>query len=155
MSNSGKAVAPPLLRGGGEPGRAARRGISRWWVWSSIVGMLLVLGILYAFPPGDYGFYPQCGLHAWTGLHCPGCGSLRAVHHLTHGRVLAAAGSNALLVFGLGAFAGVLVVRWGGWRGGIGFSGVGVRWLCLGCVVAVIFGVLRNLPWAPFSYLAP
>ncbi|MGA1236046.1 MAG: DUF2752 domain-containing protein [Limisphaerales bacterium] len=71
--------------------------------------MLLVLGILYAFPPGDYGFYPQCGLHAWTGLHCPGCGSLRAVHHLTHGRVLAAAGSNALLVFGLGAFAGVLV----------------------------------------------
>ncbi|MFM1944348.1 MAG: hypothetical protein RI897_3330 [Verrucomicrobiota bacterium] len=142
---------PPLV-GGGIP---VRRGVSGWWVVLSAWGMMAVLAVIYWFPPGDYGFYPRCGLYAWTGLHCPGCGSLRAVHHLTHGRVLAAAGSNALLVLGLGVAVGFGVMRWLGWKSEM-LSGWGCgRWLLVGCAVALCFGVLRNLPWAPFVYLAP
>jgi hypothetical protein len=156
VSSEGNQIEPPQLRGGeGSFIQAGGRGISRWWVGLSTAGMLVVLLVLYWFPPEDHGFYPRCGLYAWTGLHCPGCGSLRAVHHLTHGRVLAAAGSNALLVLGLVAAGGYAVLRWAGFRGRLELGGGGVRWLFVACVVAVIFGVLRNLPWLPFSYLAP
>ena len=36
--------------------------------------------------------------HAMTGLWCPGCGGLRAVHDLTHGHLVTALHENALVV---------------------------------------------------------
>jgi len=117
---------------------------------------LLGLAIIHNFSPSAHGFYPQCGLHSWTGLHCPGCGSLRAVYLLTHGEWLAALHSNALLVL-----TGAALVVWGmaRWRKGqafrweVHFSRPGVLWGLAG--LCLLFGILRNLPWYPFTLLAP
>ena len=46
--------------------------------WSLGLGVLAALPLLYLEPPGGQGFYPGCGLYADHGLHCPGCGGLRA-----------------------------------------------------------------------------
>ena len=48
---------------------------------------LLGLGValVAAVDPHTSGRYPTCPFHAVTGLWCPGCGGLRAVHDLTHG----------------------------------------------------------------------
>ncbi|MGC5014077.1 DUF2752 domain-containing protein [Streptosporangium sp. DT93] len=56
-----------------------------------------------------------------TGLYCPGCGGLRAVHALAHGDPLTALGLNPLVVV-LIPVAIVLWGRWtlGAWRGAAG-----------------------------------
>jgi len=103
------------------------------------------------YAAGSYGF---CPIHVLTGLWCPGCGALRATHDLAHGDVASAWGMNPLWV----VLVPVLVVGWSVWlvRRVTGRPAptvpVGARWALLG--VALVFGVLRNVPGlAP--WLAP
>lgn len=103
------------------------------------------IGILVRFNPATSAFYPFCPLHRLTGLLCPGCGSLRALHELLHGNVLTAFHLNALLVLSLPLLA-VFVARglWRrrrGCRDSFGISG-GVYWA--GFAVIILFGIFRN-----------
>ena len=61
--------------------------------------------------PNQSGHYPTCPFLFITGYYCPGCGSLRAVHALTHGDVGAAVGLNVLTVVGIVLAATI----WGRW----------------------------------------
>jgi len=145
---------PPLL----DQANSAAPDSRNRWVWLAILVPVSLAGLilLNVFSPENFGFYPRCGLYALTGLHCPGCGSLRALHHLTHGRIEAAADSNALLVLVL-----ALVAAWCGLRlvqrrplvPSAFAPSLGAVLFILG--VGVVFGVLRNLPWHPFAVLAP
>ena len=49
--------------------------------------------------PHQPGHYPPCPVAALTGLHCPGCGTLRGLHALLHGDLLQA---FAAMVLSLG-----------------------------------------------------
>ena len=91
---------------------------------------------------------PLCPLHALTGLDCPFCGSLRAVHALTRLDVGAALDHNVLFTAAVPA----IVVLWTVWLvRSLGRPTLS-RWdlprrtgpVLLG--VALVFGVLRNLP---------
>jgi hypothetical protein len=62
---------------------------------------MAAVAMLFFFNPARYGFYPNCVFHSITGLDCPGCGSLRAIHELLHGNVAAAIRLNALFVASL------------------------------------------------------
>jgi len=75
---------------------------AKQFLW--IGGFLLcgaLLSILFFFPPEQNAFYPRCFLFATTGLQCPGCGGLRAVHQLLHGNISDAFHLNALFVTAL------------------------------------------------------
>lgn len=93
---------------------------------------------------GSWGLCPSRAL----GFDCPGCGGLRAVNDLAHGRLLDAASSNLYLV----AAAPVvlfLLGRWAldAWRGTTrSSSALTVPLLVVAGVVLVAFTVLRNLP---------
>jgi len=64
--------------------------------------VLLVAGIIYYFfSPLESSFFPQCPFHALTGLDCPGCGSQRVLHHLTHLEIKKAFFSNPLLTIAI------------------------------------------------------
>ena len=119
--------------------------------------VLALIAVLFFFPPGQYGFYPRCLLHSMTGLHCPGCGSLRAIHELTHGHFPEALRLNALLVAALPALTVALILRARrtGLRGLFEFELPQSKWVWWGLGVLAVFGVLRNLPFAPFHLLAP
>ena len=110
--------------------------------------------ILFFFKPGQYWFYPVCHFHSLTGLHCPGCGSSRALHELLHGNFIEAIRLNALLLFCLAGsmwLAGRYVLaRWRSQRAPVA---VPARWLWMLLGLVVIFTVLRNLPG--FAWLAP
>src|SRR5260370_36721099 len=54
--------------------------------------------ILFLFDPNRYPFYPVCAFHKVTGLLCPGCGSLRAMHQLLHRHLAIAFHFNPLLI---------------------------------------------------------
>src|SRR5687768_13125243 len=66
-------------------------------------GFLFPLGVgvvLLASIPSVAGvkWLPPCVFHELTGLHCPGCGSTRALHAIAHGDLLRALGCNIMLV---------------------------------------------------------
>lgn len=112
------------------------------WMAVAVAGVL----ILFFFDPARAGFYPPCLFHKLTGLQCPGCGSLRALHHLLHGELLTALQLNALLVVGVLVCAGLAIHRaWGRRRGGGSQLRVHRAWLWAALVLVLLFGVLRNL----------
>ena len=120
------------------------------------LGIVFGAGVLFLFNPVQNGFYPVCLFRQSTGLLCPGCGSLRAIHQLLHGNVAAAIRCNLLLVFCL-----PIVAWYGGrytmaqWRGKQFNFHVPNAVLWGGLVVLLIFSVLRNLPFAQALWLAP
>ena len=125
-----------------------------WGIIGAVLGFTAL--VLFAFDPRRYAFYPVCMFHRSTGLLCPGCGSLRAMHQLLHGHLAAAFRFNALLVSAL-PFAGWWAVRCGlrkvrSQPAGLEFSPV---WLWGALVAVVLFGVLRNLPFPQLAWLAP
>jgi hypothetical protein len=52
--------------------------------------------LLLRFPPATHGFYPQCPIHYYFHVLCPGCGTTRALAALLHGRPTEALRFNAL-----------------------------------------------------------
>ena len=131
------------------------------WPQSARLRLLLVLlaggaglAFLHLFDPVASGLYPPCLFRSATGLFCPGCGASRAFHALAHGELSAALRWNALVTLVLPPLLlleAALFVRPSLAPGRRVPSGL--LWL-LGIVV-VLFGVLRNLPLAPFADLAP
>ncbi len=122
----------------------------RWWKWA--LGASLAAGclaVLYLFAPGESRFYPRCWLFVLTGVQCPGCGGLRAVHQLLHGNVAAGFRYNPLVVLlipVLAAWGGAwLVQRAGGPDWTTPFRRPVFAWLLL--AVCLAFGVLRNVPF--------
>lgn len=93
--------------------------------------------------PAQPGPFPACPFRAVTGLDCPGCGSLRALHQLTRGHVVAAADYNALLLAFLPVAAGVwLRVVTNRSRPRV----LPVWWGRAVLAVLLLWTVLRNLP---------
>ena len=116
-----------------------------------LLGIGLGLGafcgaILYWFDPSQFRFYPSCLFHQATGLLCPGCGSLRAIHQLLHGNLSAAFRFNALLVLSLPALAWFAArCALSRLRGQPATASISPKWIYLGLAIALAFSIWRNL----------
>ena len=131
-----------------------KRGIKLACASGVICGALFVL---FVFNPAGSSFYPPCPFHKLTGLYCPGCGSLRAMHQLLHGNLPAAFSLNPLMVLSL-PFLGYWFIS---------YNVPGVRkrtqksviipafgiWLIL--LIILLFWILRNTGAYHFTLLAP
>lgn len=119
------------------------------------VGAATVSAVAY-FNPVTAGFFPQCPLYQMTGFSCPGCGLTRGFHALFHGDIFGALGYNALIpvyvfVFLYIAVALISIVVRGR---GISARFVQPKLIYGFLIVSLVFGVVRNLPFYPFSLLA-
>jgi Protein of unknown function (DUF2752) len=146
MVTSGvRPAGPGSLVGGGIGGRTAFLRAARAPL-ATAAGLLLATGYVGVVDPNQHGHYPTCPFLALTGLYCPGCGTLRAVHALAHLDLTGAASKNVLFL----AMLPVMAALWLGWlrRSVTGRS----RWVAppwtiyLLFAVILAFGVLRNLP---------
>jgi hypothetical protein len=138
----------------------APRRATRGWLAPATTGALGLAGLAYVrgVDPARGGVFPACPFHRLTGLWCPGCGMTRALHALLHGDITAAMGSNLFLPLAV-LLGGYLWLSW------LWPSVRGTRLPSLGRVpasvwgvlvaAALAYGVLRNLPVAPFTALAP
>jgi len=115
------------------------------------------LSVVYLLDPGASDLYPPCPFLALTGLYCPGCGTLRALHQLTLGHPVAALDLNPLMVLLLTFVAyflashAMLALTGRPLRGF--FVRPGLIWGLLG--VVLVYGILRNVPAYPLILLAP
>ena len=116
------------------------------WRWLVPLGFLSGVGVLCFADPATSWWLPGCFFHRLTTLHCPGCGNTRAFHALVHGDWRACVAYNPLflplLVYLLVA---CLYPRLTTWHR--------LNWVLAGVIIT--FFVLRNLPWMPFTLLAP
>jgi hypothetical protein len=120
----------------------------RWFGWALAgTGGAAVATALYVFPPEQARFLPRCAFHALTGLQCPGCGGLRASHHLLHGHFATAWQLNPLIILGaiLGAvwLAAWFIRRLTGRDLLQPVRRAWIFWAALGGVA--LFGIARNL----------
>jgi uncharacterized protein DUF2752 len=116
------------------------------WFWIALAGAgSLALAILFFFDPARVPIYPLCVFHQLTGLDCPGCGSLRALHALLHGRLVEALHFNALTIASLPllAWAAIRFAR-SRFADGPSFD-VRPFWLWLYLSAWIVFGILRLL----------
>ena len=126
----------------------------------SIVSIAVItMSLLYFFYPAAEGtFHPDCIFNKLTGLFCPGCGSQRAVSALLHGDILVAADFNILLLLSLpllGYAAFVFIYNTFKERKlqqRIFYSPLFAKSFL---TIVLLFGILRNLPYYPFQWLAP
>lgn len=98
---------------------------------------------------------PGCPFRALTGLDCPGCGGTRALYALTQGQLATSVSHNLLLWL----LTPLLLVAWGSWllttvgrRDAVWQPGPHVAWTLAWATIG--FWVLRNVPFAPLTWLA-
>lgn len=109
--------------------------------------------------PGEPGsrFIP-CAFHRVTGLWCPGCGLTRGTHALFTGHPIEALGYNLftpLALVGIALAWAVWAMRCWGRTVRSPIERMPARWGTALLAVVLVYGVLRNLPFAPFDALAP
>lgn len=122
-----------------------------------LLSPLLALAALLFVRPASAAAAP-CWFHVLTGLHCPGCGSGRALTALLRGELAAALSYNFLFVMALPFLAYYLVkvyIRVVFHRDPLPFFSFsrGAGWTVTGVILA--FWILRNIPAVPFLWLAP
>jgi hypothetical protein len=113
--------------------------------------------IYYKINPADQDWMPKCTFHSMTGMHCPGCGSQRAIHDFLHGNIMEGFSHNLLIGLGIlvllyKAFL-LLRARFYPQKNINLLYHPKVPWLIL--IIILSFWVLRNLPFYPFTCLAP
>lgn len=120
-------------------------------------GLSAALAVQLVFDPFRT-HVPLCLVNHLTGIECPGCGAIRAVHSLLAGDLLLALRSNLLITLAI-PLVGIGLGAWAVRRA----RGLPVRPLPSNRAMLVLVGVvllftvLRNLPafWflAPISYV--
>ncbi len=122
--------------------------------WGSVLGLAALIAAACLFRPGSTPLLPPCPFRALTGLYCPGCGSTRMLYLLLHVQPGAAFAQNplAMLLLPVVVFGLIRQLAPGGTRMR---PRTAQRWGSVALAVVVLFGVLRNIPARPFSYLAP
>ena len=129
-------------------------------VWVAPVAALTCMGAAAGYTlisnptEAGAGDPPTCLLKLTTGFDCPGCGGTRAAWYLLHGNLPAAARHHAVFVFAV-PFLLYLYVAWAGrklfgWR--LPQLTLSPRVIGVFLAVWAAWSVLRNLPWAPFTY---
>ena len=111
--------------------------------------------LLYFFVEPKNGILPKCFFHELTGLYCPGCGVQRSFHALLNGHILTAIDYNLLFILFLPLIIYFILAFALGkkhpsssfiYKSAFSFTVV---------IMVVSFWVFRNIPYTPFSWLAP
>lgn len=124
---------------------------------AGLVGIASASAAVWYFDPSKSNFFPVCPLFSLTGFACPGCGLTRGFHALFHGDLYTAVDFNALtplfaLIFAFLVASLVSVAARG--KGLVRLSASPVYLFGL-LILLLTFGVLRNLPYSPFTFLYP
>ena len=125
---------------------------------TSLAAIASVLTVLYFVNPSKgHGLIP-CPLYVFTNFYCSGCGAARATHSLLHFEFYRAFRYNPAMVILIVPIAFYVLF------GIFDFMKIGKnslneilpqKLLIIIIILLMVFGILRNIPIVPFSWLAP
>ena len=127
---------------------------------SKLVGGLVLISsclvVVFLKDPAESSILPSCPFRTLTGFDCPGCGTLRGLHQLLHGNILAALDLNLVMVLMLPylciSFFLILPFDSIGRRARLYY--LPSKWIWGLLVAIIVFWVARNIPVYPFLILA-
>ena len=130
---------------------------SRAWAAALVSGAAGICVFLYWVTPGESRLLPPCPFHWVTGLYCPGCGSLRGLHHLLHGNLYAALRSSPLMVLALPLMLQLVASQLGAAVSARLTKPLSISGRRSTMILAIIlaYWAARNVPAYPFTLLAP
>jgi hypothetical protein len=113
--------------------------------------------LLAAHPSDPDAFVsPTCLVKATTGFDCPGCGGTRAFWYLLHGNLPAAARSHIIAVFAT-PYLVYLYLMWSvnlvAKRKVLPTLRLSPLSISIYLGIWAAWSILRNLPWAPFTWM--
>lgn len=127
-------------------------------VWVALGALVVTVLAVFLYRHGPHGFalYPGCLFRKFTGLDCPGCGMTRATYAAMHGRIGEAFRFNpvGMVIFPL-AVLGISIELIGWIRGRPRSLQVGAKGAWGLAFLVIAFWFLRNIPFYPFTLLAP
>ena len=119
--------------------------------------LILLLSLYLNFSPKEFNFFPKCMFHSLTGLHCPGCGSQRAIHAILNGQIIEGLKYNLLIILAIFVLSyqivqQIIVYFYPEKNNNILYKSA-TPWVIF--IIIILFWILRNIPFAPFTFLAP
>ena len=117
-------------------------------VWKIIlIGAMAIAAVpVYLFDPAEVCMFPPCPVHWAFRVYCPGCGTLRAVHYLLHGRIAEGFWMNSGMIALMPVLVWLLLKpEWA--------DKAWVAWAIFAFLL--LYCIARNLPFHPFYLLAP
>lgn len=118
----------------------------RMLLFSALIAAAGAVATLLIFDPAQCSWLPKCVFFELSGIYCPGCGATRALYAILHGDVMRSLRCNVML-FPLLITAALFL-----WKPQWALKPF-VAWSIAFAVI--IFALLRNLPWYPFTLLVP
>ncbi|SFS49048.1 Protein of unknown function [Zhouia amylolytica] len=127
-----------------------------------LIGIICLggLSLYFYYDPSlsQIDFFPKCPFHSLTSLHCPGCGSQRAIHDYLNGNVVNGLKHNLLipvvafvLLYHFYVSLFKLINKKAPQRNLLDHP----KFSLIILIIVLSFWVFRNIPVAPFHYLAP
>jgi hypothetical protein len=124
------------------------------------LGVLSGVGLVFVYykiNPAGQDWIPKCPFHSTTGLHCPGCGSQRALHDFLHGNIIEGFRHNFLMGLGIMVLLYKLFIilrtKFFNYNQNNVLLSPKTPWVIL--TLIIVFWILRNIPLYPFTLLAP
>lgn len=113
--------------------------------------------LFFVLDPVKYEIFPRCLFNSITEYYCPGCGSQRAIHSLLHLNFAGVVCHNFLFIPAflliIYHFLHPIVNRYFNWKLPNILYFKSTPWIIF--VLVIVFWIARNLPFYPFSVLAP
>ncbi|MCC5821789.1 MAG: DUF2752 domain-containing protein [Phycisphaerales bacterium] len=137
-----------------QPGPVRTR--DRWLAGLVLLGAAGVFGVLAVRHP--VGLIPACPTAAHLGFYCPGCGSLRASHHLLNARPAEGWRHNPLLIvvgLPLGVWFAASLCAMAAFGKRLHAPIRGSVWAWAALAVILVYTAARNLPGEAFERLRP
>lgn len=121
------------------------------------IGVIILLSLYYIYNPVGVIIFPKCPFHSLTGLHCPGCGSQRALHQLLHFNIIKTLQYNPLYILGILVILYNLIIN--GTNKFLKKEYYNYLYhpktpIIIGIII-ILFWILRNIDIYPFTILAP
>jgi Ca2+/Na+ antiporter len=120
----------------------------------SVIAAGLLL-LLYFFVEPKDGNLPKCIFNQLTGYYCPGCGVQRSFHALLNGNFLGAISFNLLFILLLPLILYFLLSFVLGKKYAADSFIYNKKFSITILVLVLCFWIFRNIPFLPFSWLAP
>ncbi len=112
----------------------------------TLIFVAVVATILWRYNPVGNSHYPKCPLLSLTGIYCPGCGSLRALHYLLHGDCGEAIRYNVLAMLAIPFLIAYFAIP---------RLQTHPKTPVIVLYIVIAYFILRNIPFQPFLLLAP